>query len=257
MFWGEARTMGLQIGEESLVKTVLRPRNEGEALKRAEVLLRSRNKDRALTTLRAEKLKEYADKLKHKAKASRDLGYETPEKLIKKNRASKVYERRMRYIGRPGAPVRKARHITRSKVLFVIRNGRRNAPRSVSGVLTSLNLPKKYTASFVRNDEATLHTLKLVEPFVFYGILPDDLARHLFERKLRFVGSIEGAADESSSAAASPVLDNMQVEERLGHLGLLCIDDVRAEVLSCGTHFDVVSKHIAPFPLTDIMKADR
>lgn len=52
------------------------------------------------------------------------------------------------------------------------------------------------------------------------------------------------------------VTDNVMVEQRLGHLGMLCIEDVIDVVKNCSPQFHELIANIAAFRLGDILKAE-
>ncbi len=46
-----------------------------------------------------------------------------------------------------------------------------------------------------------------------------------------------------------PLTDNMTIEEALGHLGILCLNDLVNEIYSVGPNFDEVSNFLMTFKL--------
>lgn len=139
----------------------------------------------------------------------------------------------------------------------------------------SLGITRRWTAVFVPNNAATLVTLRTVEPFVFYGPLNAHLTRELFTKRLR-LRSIPRKTGGDSAAAETAVadedddeigdatqrneaiasVDNALIEERLGHLGILCLDDLIEEVQAGGPSFQEIMSHVYPFQLQDLCKVD-
>nr|CDS28593.1 60s ribosomal protein l7 [Hymenolepis microstoma] len=105
-------------------------------------------------------------------------------------------------------------------------------------VLQILNLHAPNTAVFVRVSEAMLKLLTVVCPYVAWGYADLATVRGLvFKRGKTKVGNKIRS------------IDNAVVEEKLGSLGILCIEDLIHELITLGPHLREVLGFVCPFRL--------
>ncbi|WBW72267.1 ribosomal protein L7-like Rlp7 involved in ribosome biogenesis [Schizosaccharomyces osmophilus] len=129
------------------------------------------------------------------------------------------------------------------KLLFCIRlAGARNIPPKARKVLQLLRLASTNNGVFVRNTKSTANMLKLVEPYVTYGVPSLKSVRELIYK--RGFGKIKG-----QRAALS---DNALIEEALGKFDVISIEDIIHELYNVGPHFKEVSSFLWPFKLSSI-----
>ncbi|EPX71323.1 60S ribosomal protein L7 [Schizosaccharomyces octosporus yFS286] len=133
-----------------------------------------------------------------------------------------------------------------SKLLFCIRvAGVRNVPPKARKVLQLLRLTSINNGVFIRNNKSTANMLKLVEPYVTYGVPSLKSVRELIYK--RGFGKIKGQRVALS--------DNALVEEALGKLDVISIEDIIHEIYNVGPHFKEVSSFLWPFKLTSIKRS--
>jgi len=127
-----------------------------------------------------------------------------------------------------------------AKVAFVVRirgiNGLHPKPRKI---LQLLRLRQINNGVFVRLTNATLNMLKRVEPYVAYGYPNLKAVKELVYKR--------GFAKVDKQRL--PITDNRTIEKALGKYGILCVEDVIHEIVTCGKHFREVNKFLWPFKL--------
>ncbi|EPY53465.1 60S ribosomal protein L7 [Schizosaccharomyces cryophilus OY26] len=129
------------------------------------------------------------------------------------------------------------------KLLFCIRvAGIRNIPVKARKVLRLLRLARINSGVFVRNNKSIANMLKLVEPYVTYGVPSLKSVRELIYK--RGFGKIKGQRVALS--------DNALIEEALGKHDVISIEDIIHEVFNVGPHFKEVTNFLWPFKLTSI-----
>lgn len=82
--------------------------------------------------------------------------------------------------------------------------------------------------------------LRLVEPYVAYGYPNLKSVRELIYK--RGYGKV--------NEQRIPLADNQIIEAALGHLGIVCIEDVIHEISTVGKHFKEVNNFLWPFKLS-------
>ncbi|KAL0210384.1 hypothetical protein RCL1_004820 [Eukaryota sp. TZLM3-RCL] len=105
--------------------------------------------------------------------------------------------------------------------------------------LQTLRLSSVYSAVFLQNTAANVDLLRLVEPHVIFGTPTIETVRELLLRR--------GSAIIEKQVYT--INDNRLIEKHLGELGLICIEDVIHEILTCSQNFSQVSAFLAPFQL--------
>lgn len=248
-------------------KQILKPRNPGESLKVAETVLKRRNHDLQGMAQRAKQRVELRKMAARKR--TYNAGIVTPEKMIKNKRVQLLDAKRLARL-RNTRDLPRVRSADRYSSLFVVRNARTPPCRSSLSILKRLGLTSRYSATFTPNTAEAIAVLRSIQPFVFYGFLCPDTMHKMFFKSLRFKSSVPARTDDSKAdddlvttsldapASVTPVTvcDNAMVEDHLGHLGILCIDDLMEEIKSCGKNFDTVMNLLCPFQLGDVRKAE-
>ena len=125
---------------------------------------------------------------------------------------------------------------------ILIRPVARNAPKTVRRTLSTLRLRKVHEGIFLRYTPQTRKMLHLVEPYVLYGIPGVETVADLVRR--RGFCKIDGKRVQIS--------DNNVVEENLGDIGLICVEDLIAVLTTDGDEevFGKVSKFLWPFRMS-------
>ncbi|KAL0246117.1 hypothetical protein GEMRC1_007331 [Eukaryota sp. GEM-RC1] len=127
-----------------------------------------------------------------------------------------------------------------AKIVFAFRVPPKGAihPNSLR-ILQNLRLTDKFHGVFLQLSDATLKTLRSVEPHVIWGTISLEVIRSLILKK--------GFAQIEKERV--PINDNRIVEEHLGSHGLICIEDIIHELSVCSSIFSTVSSFLAPLKL--------
>lgn len=128
------------------------------------------------------------------------------------------------------------------KVAFVMRIASipGQMPLKVRKVLQMLRLTEHNNAVICKISDQFIEQIKLVEPYVTWGY-PSLRSVHDLIFKYGY-GDVEGVRSALSS--------NVLIEDKFSGLGMLCLDDVVAEVFNAGRHFEQVQQFLHPFKLT-------
>lgn len=128
-----------------------------------------------------------------------------------------------------------------SKLVFAIRiRGIMGVSPKVRKVLQLLRLRQLHNGVFIKMNKATLHMLRMVEPYVAYGTPNLKSVRELLYKR--------GFAKVNRQRV--PITDNTVVEQSLGKHGLICMEDLVHEILTVGPHFKEANNFLWPFKLT-------
>merc|ERR1712076_114445 len=121
------------------------------------------------------------------------------------------------------------------KVAFVIRtrgiNGVHPKPRKV---LQLFRLRQINNGVFVKLNKATLNMLKIVEPYVTWGVPNLKTVRELVYK--RGYGKVD--------RQRIPLTDNAIIEKQLGGKDILCMEDLIHEVYTVGSNFKYASNFL-------------
>ncbi|CEM03224.1 unnamed protein product [Vitrella brassicaformis CCMP3155] len=220
----------------------LKPRREGESIKVSETVLRKRRHDLAGI---AERRRKIALAKEQSVKKQRRSPIVTVQKLIKEYR-NRHLDRKRQTREQRRTKSAKLKHST--AVFLAVRNGRKGGNAATRGALKGLGLTKAFTGVLVLNNLDNVARLKSVEPFIFYGPPTLSTVRQLFSKRARL--HVPGRTKKE------PLTDNTYVEDHLGHLGMLCVEDMVQEVFKGGERAKDVLKFLWPFQLGDLKKAE-
>jgi len=127
------------------------------------------------------------------------------------------------------------------KVALVIRiTGIIGVSPKAKKVMQLFRIRQIHNATFVRLNEATIRMLRLIEPYVAYGIPSRKTIENLVYK--RGFGKI--------NKQRIPIAHNSVIEEGLGEFGIKCAADLIHEVITCGPNFKQANNFIWPFKLT-------
>ena len=107
-------------------------------------------------------------------------------------------------------------------------------------ILQLLRLIQINNGVFIRLTHATSQMLRLVEPYIAYGYPNLKSVRELIYKRGH------GKVDKQRV----PLSDNKIIEAALGHLGIVCIEDVIHEIYTVGPNFKAVNNFLWPFKLS-------
>ncbi|XP_064652203.1 large ribosomal subunit protein uL30-like [Lineus longissimus] len=126
------------------------------------------------------------------------------------------------------------------KLAFVTRirgiNGVHPKPRKV---MQLFRLRQINNGVFVKLNKATLHMLRIAEPFISWGYPNLKSVRELIYK--RGYGKIEGRR--------TALTDNAIIEQKLGKFGIICMEDLIHEIFTVGPNFKHASNFLWPFKL--------
>ena len=200
-------------------------------LYKAETVLRHSNR---LSEIREKKARQKIESMKAQQRNTRAPKSEVrrPEDFVRAYREQQKnfadYKRRKGRRGGSQGPA--AGDVV---MLLRVRSGK-NLSAQQSRLLTKLRLKKTHEGALLRVDEALLGLLKSLENCLVYGHLRRETVRELLCKR----GFLR------KDKAITQITSNQVVEDALGSLGLVCIDDVVSAVVRGGKHFDTVQKHL-------------
>ncbi|TID24929.1 60S ribosomal protein L7 [Venturia nashicola] len=129
-----------------------------------------------------------------------------------------------------------------AKLAFVIRiKGINKIDPKKRKTLQLLRLLQINNGVFIRLTKATIEMLRIVEPFIAYGYPNLKSVRELVYK--RGYGKI--------NKQRIPLTDNAIIEESLGSLGIVCIEDLIHEIYTVGPNFKQASNFLWPFKLSN------
>lgn len=105
-------------------------------------------------------------------------------------------------------------------------------------VFRLLRLDTLNQAVFIKITKATLSLLNIVSPYVVWGYPSLQVVRDMVMKRGR---TMLGRHKHS--------IDNKIIEEKLGHCGILCIEDIIHELVTIGPNFIAVQRFLCPFKL--------
>lgn len=128
-----------------------------------------------------------------------------------------------------------------AKLAFVIRiRGINQVDPKTRKILQLLRLRQIFNGVFVRLNKATINMLRLVEPYIAYGYPNLKSVKELVYK--RGYGKVSGQR--------IPLSDNAVVEQNLGKVGLVCVEDLIHEIFTVGPNFKVANNFLWPFKLS-------
>jgi len=195
-------------------------------------------KNKKSQTKRVEERKKAAIKLRKHRVQQRKVIFKRAEKYVKEYRALD----RGAVAARRAAKNKGAFYVpAEAKVAFVIRiRGINNVAPKVKKVLQLLRLRQLHNGVFVRLTKATINMLRIVEPWIAYGYPNLKTVRELVYK--RGFGKVE--------KQRIALTDNTIIENTLGKLGVVCVEDIIHEIYTCGPNFKSVSNFMWPFKLS-------
>ena len=127
------------------------------------------------------------------------------------------------------------------KVALVIRiRGIIGVSPKAKKVMQLFRLRQIHNATFVKLNEATIRMLRLIEPYVTYGIPTRATIEKLMYK--RGFGKI--------NKQRIPIADNSVIQEGLSKYGINCTADLIHEIVTVGPNFKQANNFIWPFKLS-------
>jgi len=172
-------------------------------------------------------------------KAKREVIFRRAEKYVSQYRKVSADKVRVAKVAKAAGQVYVP---AEAKVLFVVRirgiNGISPKPRKV---LQLFRLRQINNGVFIKVNKATIHMLRLIEPYVTYGAPSVKTIRELIYK--RGHGKVDGNRVR--------LTDNDIVEKSLGKQGIICVEDLIHEIATVGSHFKEASNFLWPFKLNN------
>lgn len=157
----------------------------------------------------------------------------------------KEYRRTERDLVRLKRQARKAGNFyapPEAKVAILIRiKGINAVAPKVRKVLQLFRLRQINNAVFVKLNKATINMIRIIEPYIAWGYPSLKTTRDLIYKR--------GYGKVNKSRIA--LSDNAIIEESLGDIGVICIEDVIHEVVTAGPNFKKVTNFLWPFKLNN------
>ncbi|KAI9498673.1 60S ribosomal protein L7 [Zychaea mexicana] len=128
------------------------------------------------------------------------------------------------------------------KLLFVVRiRGINDVHPKVSKILQLFRLVHLNNGVFVRLNKATANMLKIIEPYITFG--PPNL------KTIRTLIYKRGFVNVDCQRI--PITDNDVIQNNMGNLDVICVEDVIHEIYTVGDHFKQVNRFLWPFKLNN------
>ncbi|CCI48661.1 hypothetical protein ABG067_001415 [Albugo candida] len=172
------------------------------------------------------------------SKKVRQIAFKSAEKYVKEYRQMEkqriLLRRQAKSAGNISVPAE-------PKLAFVVRiRGIIGVSPKVRKILQLFRLRQIQNGVFVKLNKATINMLRLVEPFITYGSPNLKSVRELVYK--RGYGKVDGQR--------IPLTKNAIVEKALGHVGIICMEDLIHEIYTVGPNFKAASNFLWPFQLS-------
>lgn len=170
----------------------------------------------------------------HKKRGLRE-NFKRAEEFVTRFRTQEASARKLRRV--VSKPLGAIPPVANETVTLVVRNKPvANVVPKIMTTLRALHLPRMYTAVFVRRDAKTLGRLRLVDSFVLIGQPSLASVKELIYKR--------GFAKINQEHR--PLTDNRLIEQHLGDVGILCLEDLVSQIYNVGPHFDRAIKFLWP-----------
>merc|ERR1711913_241621 len=128
------------------------------------------------------------------------------------------------------------------KLAFVMRiRGINQVSPKVKKVLQLLRLRQINNGVFIKMNKATQNMLRICEPYITYGSPNLKAVRDLVYKR-GFV-KVDGNR--------TPITSNDIIEDKLGKMGIICVEDLIHEIFTVGPNFKYASNFLWPFKLNN------
>jgi len=192
----------------------------------------------AQAKVKAERLTASQEK-KKALKSKRKVIFKRAEKYSKEYRAMEKDEVRYKRIAKSKdnffVPAQ-------AKLAFVIRiRGINQVSPKVKKALQLLRLRQINNGVFVKLNKSSLNMLRLVEPYIAWGYPNLKSIKELMLKR--------GYAKVNHQRI--PITDNQIIEDNLGKLDIICIEDLIHEIYTVGPNFKKANNFLWPFKLSN------
>jgi len=200
-------------------------------LYKAETILRHRNRISEINERKARQKLESIKIQKQKQRVPKNE-IKKPEDLVmnyreqQKNYAS--------YKIRKSAPIDSIDLEIGGLVLILRIRGDKHLSPQQKGIFRKLGLKKQHEANFFLVTDELKKMIRAIENFVIYGYVTKALVKALISKR----GYLKVEKE------LKPINSNKVVEDVLGSLGMVCIEDLVSEIFHRGTNFENLKKFV-------------
>jgi large subunit ribosomal protein L7e len=131
------------------------------------------------------------------------------------------------------------KHMGKLMVVMRIRENHGATPQ-IKQKLRGLGLHRVGWTVFLRYTKHTAFNLKLLEPFVTFGLPSEQVVRDMITKRAHVV---------THKGEKMPLQNNVVVEQNFGKLNIVCMEDIIHEIYKNGPNFEAVVKFLLPFRL--------
>jgi len=110
----------------------------------------------------------------------------------------------------------------------------------IKSLLLKLKMKRLYSALILKYDKQTFKLITLIEPYITWGYINKTSITDLIYKRATYFGNDQTLVP----------LDNTIIENNLGNLNLVCIEDIIHELASCGKSFKEVVNFLGFFLLS-------
>ncbi len=228
-----------------MVTTNLKPKNAGEALKVAKVVLKRKDRNLAANAERAKIVQNIRKQRKSKPKTITAIGGDKLLRQCKKNILDIHHVKLSKH-----KQFMERRIPADAPCLLVARNSRIPSLNSVKNVLRKMGLNKPNECRVVSTTAANMELIRHADAYMYYGLPTAEIVSALVHKKAYVAVSAE-EKQKKPDVKAVPLNNNAIIEDVLGEFGLVCVEDL-VDVLLKGRNddkFEKVSQFISSFKL--------
>ncbi|XP_034017588.1 60S ribosomal protein L7-like 1 [Thalassophryne amazonica] len=182
---------------------------------------------------------------KRKVSKGKPLKFKRLEDFLKDSHRKHRDDTRIRRAEhRPPPPLPPAKN----KLAFAVRIREiKGVSSKVMKVIQMLRLRKIFSGSFFKISKTSVGMMKIVEPYVAWGFPNLKSVRELILKR----------GQTRVGRRRVPLTDNTLIEQRMGELGIICLEDLIHEIYSVGKGFRTANNFLLPFKLSVARHAAR
>ena len=221
-----------------MVSSELKPKNDGEAIKVAKVVLKRRDRNLAANAERAKTIQKLRKMRKSKPKIVSAVQGDILLRKCKRKAMDKehiIVSKNKKFMER--------RIPVDAKCLLVARNDRTPDNGKARIALVKLGLFGMNTCRIVSTTKGNMEHIRACDAYIFYGVPTPETVSTLVHKKAFLSADKDGKK-------TTPLNNNAVIEDVLGANGLVCVEDL-VEVLLKGRDdeevFNKVSQFISSF----------
>ena len=178
-----------------------------------------------------------------KFKPVKKIEFKRAEHFIKEYRKTKGSERRAKRVLSRYTNNNQSKEANQN-IVFVIRCRGDFLDKKTKKFLKIFRLNRINTGIFLKLTPNNEKILKVIEPCVAYGTPNLKSIQELILKR--------GYARINNEKV--PITDNKLIEDNLGSLGIICVEDIIHEINTCGPNFFAVCKFLSAFQLSKHQK---